>query len=227
MLMLVPLLLSAADAAREVHGETMATANCAGATPYLVPEVSYVAVRRLEAENPKSGRVGWLEARTALQRGGTLQVDILAEGGSESIRNRVLRATLKAEQAVASSLDHADARYECGVARLDSSGLLRLPVRPIRPTRHVVVGDMFLHPATGEVVRVAGRLAKSPSFWVSRVDVEWTYARVHREAVLPVELHSTASVKIFGHSRFRMTYRYETVDGEPVPPTFEAPPRSQ
>ena len=75
---------------------------------------------------------------------------------------------------------------------------------------------MFLEPSTGDVVRVSGRLAKNPSFWVSHVDVEWSYARVHNDIVLPVSLQSTAKVKIFGISTFRMTYDYLSVDGQPV-----------
>ena len=63
---------------------------------------------------------------------------------------------------------------------------------------NLVIGNMFLQPSTGDVVRVAGRLAKSPSFWVSQVDVEWSYARVHNDIVLPVCLQSAAKVKIFG-----------------------------
>ena len=77
-------------------------------------------------------------------------------------------------------------------------------------------GDLFMQPSTGDVVRVAGRLAKSPSFWVSQVDVEWRYARVHNDIVLPVSLYSNAKVKIFGPSTFRMTYDYVSVDGQPV-----------
>ena len=73
-----------------------------------------------------------------------------------------------------------------------------------------------MQPSTGDLVRVAGRLSKSPSFWVSQVDVEWRYARVHNDVVLPVSLYSTAKVRVFGPSTFRMTYDYVSVDGQPV-----------
>ena len=73
-----------------------------------------------------------------------------------------------------------------------------------------------MQPATRDVVSVKGQLAKSPSFWISRVDVEWTYRRVHKQQVLPVSLQSTANVKMFGPSTFLMTYDYESVNGEPI-----------
>jgi hypothetical protein len=39
---------------------------------------------------------------------------------------------------------------------------------------------------------------------------------VHNDIVLPVYLQSTAKLKIFGLSTFRMTYDYLSVDGQPV-----------
>ena len=99
----------------------------------------------------------------------------------------------------------------------DASGLLRIPLKPgPKGGDNLVIGNMFLQPSTGDVVRVAGRLVKNPSFWVSHVDVEWSYARVHNDIVLPVFLQSTAKLKIFGLSTFRMTYDYLSVDGQPV-----------
>jgi hypothetical protein len=93
---------------------------------------------------------------------------------------------------------------------------MRVPLRPKRKDVHLIFGSLFLQPATGDPVRVMGRLAKNPSFWVSQVDVDWQYERVQRDTVLPVALHSTAKVKIFGPSTFSMTYDYVSVDGEPV-----------
>ncbi len=161
-----------------------------------------------------------MEARTALGADGRLAVEILDEGGSEQIRNRVFRAALEREQELmanrASGAPSSLDTYECAEPELLASGLLRVPLRPRRNDVNLVFGDLFMQPSTGDVVRVAGRLAKSPSFWVSQVDVEWRYARVHNDIVLPVSLYSNAKVKIFGPSTFRMTYDYVSVDGQPV-----------
>jgi hypothetical protein len=197
-----------------------AASTCAEETPDLLPSIPYSAIRRLEAENRKTGRQGWMEVRTTFDRDGILTITVLSEGGSEQIRNKVLRAALQAEQDAVkrrrgTSAAAAD-NYECGEAQLEQSGLLRLPLRPKEKSRNLVVGDLFMQPATRDVVSVKGQLAKSPSFWISRVDVEWTYRRIHKQQVLPVSLQSTANVKMFGPSTFRMTYDYESVDGEPI-----------
>ena len=76
---------------------------------------------------------------------------------------------------------------------------------------------MFLRPTDGELVRVQGRLAKSPSFWVKSVDIVRSYDRIEG-AVMPVALETTAQVRMFGAATLRMTYDYSEIDGRPVPP---------
>jgi hypothetical protein len=192
---------------------------CVDPPPELLPSTPYSAIRRLEAENKKTGKQAWMEVRTVLDADGVLTVSVLSEGGSEQIRSKVLRPALQAEQDALTkrrvARTPADG-YECGEPQLERSGLLRLPLRPKEKSRHLVVGDMFIQPATRDLVSVKGQLAKSPSFWVSRVDVEWTYRRVYKSQVLPVTFQSTANVKMFGPSTFRMTYDYESVNGEPI-----------
>ena len=77
---------------------TAGARSCVEAIGYPVTQRPHVAFRRLEAENPKSGRQGWMEVRTTLGNDGLLSVEVLSEGGSDYIRNKVLRAALQREQ---------------------------------------------------------------------------------------------------------------------------------
>ena len=193
--------------------------TCVETAGFAIPQRPYVALRRLEAENERSGRQGWMDVRTTLTKDGVFSVDFLDEGGSEQIRNKVLRAALESEQELIARRQSAPAdqpTYECAEPELDESGLMRVPLRPRRKDVNLVFGSLFLQPSTGDPVRMMGRLAKNPSFWVSQVDVDWFYERVHQNVVLPVSLRSTAKVKIFGPSTFSMTYDYVSVDGQPV-----------
>ena len=74
---------------------------------------------------------------------------------------------------------------------------------------------MFLQPADGRLVRLEGRLAKSPSFWAKNVDIVRRYQCIHG-AVVPVELNSTAQLRFLGGATFRMTYAYSQINGQPV-----------
>src|SRR5262245_35665464 len=61
------------------------------------PIRSYRARRHLEAENARFNLRGWLDVETSLGPDGW-SYDIVAEGGSPTIRKRVLRAALEGER---------------------------------------------------------------------------------------------------------------------------------
>jgi hypothetical protein len=67
----------------------------------------------------------------------------------------------------------------------------------------------------GTLVRVEGRLAKNPSFWVSRVNLVRTYRRLNG-VLMPVSLDTTAQLRLFGSSALHMTYRYARIDERDV-----------
>ena len=73
----------------------------------------------------------------------------------------------------------------------------------------------MLEPEIGGIVRMEGRLTKSPSFWVRDVDVTWKFTRIG-DAMVPTELSSSARVIFYGRQPFKMTYDYEMVDGRAI-----------
>jgi hypothetical protein len=180
----------------------------------------YRATRRLEAKNGNS--VGWIEADTEYSPSSGFRYTITSEGGSGNIRDKVLKAILEGErEAVArgemSRSALAPCNYEFQVHGVDENGLAKVLLSPKRKDRVLVSGAMFLRPADGELVRVQGRLAKSPSFWVKTVDIVRTYERIEG-AVMPIALETTAQVRMFGAATLLMTYDYSEIDGRPVPP---------
>jgi hypothetical protein len=60
-----------------------------------------------------------------------------------------------------------------------------------------------------------GRLSKPPSFWTRRVEIVRWYRRI-AGVRMPVALESAANVRIAGESTFRMTYEYESINGQRV-----------
>jgi hypothetical protein len=182
------------------------------------PQPAYRATRRLDAEN--GGRTGWLEAITeySLERGFRYQVT--GEGGSSSIRGRVLRAVLEAEgeaiergEIARSSLDRRNYAFE--PSGVDADGLANVRIMPRRKDHVLVAGTMFLQPDAGDLVRLQGRLAKSPSFWIKDVEIVRTYERIGG-VVVPVALESKAELRLLGTGTLRMTYAYSEIDGRPV-----------
>jgi hypothetical protein len=177
----------------------------------------YRAIRRLEATN--GGRSGWLTVLTEYSREAGFRYDVTDEAGSGSI-TKALRAVLSAErdmfergQSARSSIDRANYTFEPD--GIDEEGLANILLSPRRKERELVAGRMFLAPDEGRLVRLEGQLAKNPSFWITNVEVLWSYDSING-AIVPVSLISNAQVRFFGAATMRMTYRYSEIDGHAV-----------
>jgi len=72
-----------------------------------------------------------------------------------------------------------------------------------------------------DILEVQGQLAKTPSWWTTKVDVMRTYGRVAGVRV-PVAMSSTAQVRMVGRSHFRMTSTFERVNGRSTGATAPA-----
>jgi len=180
------------------------------------------ASRRLEASG--SGQRAWLDVETEFSAGTGFSYEVVAEGGSRFIRARVLRSLLDEEQRIAAR-GRAGATLSPGNYRfvpegLTGEGLAAVNLQPLRRDRSLVAGRMVLT-LDGELVRIEGRLAKNPSFWVTRVDIVRSYRRING-VPMPVSLETTARLRLMGSSALRMTYDYSRVDDRLVEEAADA-----
>jgi hypothetical protein len=203
--------------ASSAFAEAGATICTDGRAAVAVPR-SYVAVRRLEAFNRKSNSSAWMEVRTTLADG-RLDVQIIDEGGSDYIRGKVFRRLLESEQELTARRGPGAAfglsAAACGEPEAATPGLVRVPLDD-EPSAALTDAQLFVREHDGQPTRLVGRLRKNPSFWVSRVDLEWSYAPARGGVIVPVEFRSTARVKMYGESSLRMQYEYVSVNGRPV-----------
>jgi hypothetical protein len=209
--------LSMANAPASDPVRALAQSDRAGAA---APQ--YRALRRLEAGNTGSGKHAWMEVWTEFTPGDGFRYDVVAEGGADYVRKKVLRAVLEGESGLIAKgqplrAPLVAANYHVSDGGRDSDGLWKILLKPARKAEGIVAGAVLLAPEDDSLVRIEGRLAKSPSFWVRDVDVTWRYAKVGG-VVVPVELSSVARVHMFGRSSFRMVYQYVSVDGREVTP---------
>jgi hypothetical protein len=179
----------------------------------------YRALRRLEARNEHFDREAKMEVWTEGDASG-FRYTIVSEEGSEYIRNRVFRQTLEMEKQMWASgaPDRAgltSANYVFADRGLQPDGLLSVDLKPRRKDVLLVDGAVFFDPANGDLVRMEGRLSKTPSFWTRRVNIVRWFKRF-AGIRMPVALDSTANVLVAGRSTFRMSYEYESVNDEHV-----------
>lgn len=177
------------------------------------------ALRHLEARNEKFEKSAWMDVWTEGDRDG-FRYTIICEDGSEYIRSKVFRASLETEREMwaagspgQAALTLANYVFEDRGAQPD--GLLSLTMKPRRKNVLLVDGSIYLNPDDGELVRMEGQLSKTPSFWTKRVEIVRWYQRINGFRV-PTALESVANVRIAGVSTFRMTYEYESINGQHV-----------
>jgi hypothetical protein len=178
----------------------------------------YRALRRLEAKN--GSRTAWMEATTEYSAESGFRYQITAEGGSGAIRTKVLKALLDGERDVIARGESARSaltrtNYTFEPNGIDDDGLANVLLSPRRKERVLVSGMIALNATDGALVRLQGRLAKSPSFWVKNVDIVRTYKRIDGN-VVPVALDSTAQVRFLGNAMLHMTYDYSEIDGRTI-----------
>jgi hypothetical protein len=178
---------------------------------------SYRALRRMEARNPRLSEAAWMHVFTEADAGG-FRYEIVGQGGSAYVRDRVFKSALETEQKMWGAGDKGALtidNYTFEDRGEESSGLAWIGVTPRRKDVLLVRGSIFLRPDDGDLVRVEGALSRAPSFWTRNVEIVRTYERIGGVRV-PVRLESTASVRIAGMSTFTMTYEYESINGKPI-----------
>jgi hypothetical protein len=205
--------ISASTAADPVFERVLAKSNTVAPPPYR-------AFRRMEGGLIDSDRRGWIEAWTEYTPGRGFTYEVVREGGSEYVRDKILRGMLVSEQKLIASgkrlhasLESMNYLFEDG--GMADGGLQRVLLKPAKKSDGILNGSVLVDPESGLVTRIEGRLVKSPSFWLRDVDVTYTYAHVG-DRVVPVEMTSTGRVRMFGRSNFRMVYDYESIDGRPT-----------
>lgn len=183
------------------------------------PLRQYRAFRRMHASNEKFNHEAWLDVWTELDEAG-FRYEIVREGGSEYVRNKVLKAVLAREQQVigqgqADRAELSAANYLFEEAPAPGKGIRYILLKPKRKDVFLVDGRMVLNQSGTEVLRVEGRLSKNPSFWTSLVNVIREFARLEGVRV-PISTETIAKVKFAGLARMTMRYEYESINGRPV-----------
>jgi hypothetical protein len=181
--------------------------------------MTFVAHRRLEARNDRFNAHGWLEACVWKDAQSGFGFKVINEGGSGLIRGKVLRKALEGERDLVASSEAkgalTSANYEMRPAD-DTSGLTlgeaAIALRPKRRDVLLLEGRAVVTDPEGDLLRVEGRLAKSPSFWTRQVTVNMRYARI-ADARVATDMESIADVRIVGKSHFRMRSSFLSVNG--------------
>jgi hypothetical protein len=177
------------------------------------------ATRELRAGTVSGKHQGWMSVETTVSASGAFKWTILEEGGSERTRNKVFRALLESEAQTwrAGAKDSAaltPTNYEFTPLPQAGDEPVRIRLTPRRKDPKLIDGILTVS-SDGYPMRLEGKMAQSPSFWIKSVRVVKRYGRFAGVA-LPTTIESTADLKMFGESKFTMRYQYSEVNGRAI-----------
>jgi hypothetical protein len=173
----------------------------------------YTAGRRYLLENQRHHKRAEMLVRMKCLNDGSKQFDIVSSAGSGGIRNHVFPKLLSAE-AEASQPDLRErsriipSNYSfkmVGTDSLNGRPAYVIAIAPKTPNKYLMDGKVWVDADEYAIVRIEGRPAKNPSFWVKSAHFIHKYVK-QGPFWLPSSDESVTDVRIFGETELRIEY---------------------
>jgi hypothetical protein len=171
-----------------------------------------------------------MQVKASYTAPGTKKFTVISESGSGLIRNRVLHKLLESEQEAASDAANRDAvalstanyRFSLlGCEPGDSRPLYVMRVEPLRETKFLYRGTIWIDSQDFAVTHLEAEPAKKPSFWTMRSQIHHQYQKIG-EFYLPVLNQTVTDVRLGGKAVLTIQYlNYK------LPPRLATDPETQ
>lgn len=174
---------------------------------------SYTVTRRYFLENKRFRKQAEMLVRMAFRAPGTKRFEVLSEGGSGTVRNRVFRRMIEAEREASrdSTRDQTQitpANYEFRLLGIDSDRgrvCYLLQTRPKTQNKFLWRGRIWVDAEDFAISRIEGSPAENPSFWTRKIRFVHEYGKFG-PFWLAVSNRSETEVLIFGHTEVTIKY---------------------
>lgn len=151
---------------------------------------------------------------------GTKTFTTTSANGSAFIRSHVFRQLMKREAGRAKGRQDRDSSITpdnyvfeiLGQERIVGRDCTIVHAAPKRKETYLFEGKIWIDDQDFAIIKATGHLAKSPSFWIKRVDFVRQYQKIDG-FWLPIKEQSTAKVRIFGTRILTIDYTRYTVNG--------------
>jgi hypothetical protein len=155
-----------------------------------------------------------MQVRASYTAPGTKQFTVISESGSGLIRKHVLHKLLESEQEAISDAANRDAvalttanyRFSLlGCAPGESRPLYVMKVQPLRATKFLYRGTIWIDSQDFAVTRIEAEPAKNPSFWTLRSQIHHQYQKIG-EFYLPESNQTVTDVRLGGKAVLTIRY---------------------
>jgi negative regulator of sigma E activity len=173
----------------------------------------YTAGRRYVLENRRHHKRAEMVVRMKCLNDGSKQFEIISSDGSGGIRNHVFPKLLSAEAEASqpglrerSRIIPSNYSFKMvGTDSLNGRPAYVIAIAPKTPNKYLMDGRVWVDANEYAIVRIDGRPAKNPSFWVKSVHFIHTYVK-QGPFWFPSTDESETEVRIFGETELRIEY---------------------
>jgi len=185
----------------------------------------YKAATIIRAELPDNAQRGEFELERHYTAPNVLSFKSVRFQGDGFVKTNVIGRLLQSEvdhvqkgDAGATALRPENYKFSYKGVIQDGDRLLHVyQVKPRKKRVGLFKGHIFLDVGTGSMVRAEGRVVKSPSLFVKKIDFYQEYADIDG-FTLPVHMHSEAKATLVGRTVVDITNR----DYQPLPSSAES-----
>jgi hypothetical protein len=176
--------------------------------------LKYSVVRTYEVKDAAGRTQGQLKVLARYDWPNPKTFEILSEEGSHAVAATVFRPLMEHDAKASFGEDKYDsaigpANYTVemiGEQDIDGRHCFVLRATPRRRDKYLFDGTIWIDSEDRAVVRIEGKPAKNPSFWVKNVHFVRRYQKIG-DFWLPVEDTSVCDVRLFG--KHTLTIRYD------------------
>ena len=145
---------------------------------------------------------------------GTKQFTVISESGSSLLRKHVFHKLLESEQEAASDAANRDAvrlspanyRFSLlGCEAGDGRPLYVMRVEPLRKSKFLYRGTIWIDSQDFAVTRIEAEPAKNPSFWTTRSQIHHQYQKIG-EFYLPALNQTVTDMRLGGKAVLTIQY---------------------
>ena len=173
----------------------------------------YTAVRRYVLENQGYHKRAEMLVRMTCLKDGTKHFETLSSTGWGGARKHVFPRLLEAEADASlpgsrerSRITPENYTFEMlGVEYVGGRPLYVLSVSPKTPNKYLLQGRIWVDADEYAIVRIDGRPAKNPSFWIKSVHFVHNYDKVG-SFWFPISDRSVTDARIFGNTEVTIEY---------------------
>jgi hypothetical protein len=174
----------------------------------------YTATSVIDAELPDSAQKAEFEMTRHYSAPSVLEFVPLRFTGDTFVKTNVIVRVLESEvehvrrqeqsRTAISSINYKFG-YK-GTSQINGTPVHIYEVKPHQKRSGVFKGRIYVSASTGQLVRAQGRIVKSPSFFIKKIDFVQDYATING-FTLPTHMHSEAQTRLVGKAVVDITHR--------------------